>query len=72
MRFAGRQSQFHEWLESEIAHRGVRENAAVLAAVESLPSVAAEQVARAYVERYPDRRGVLDALRSAVVRDDQR
>ncbi len=49
-----------DWLAGETRLRGVRENAAVLAVLES--GARRQEVADAYRDRYPDRGDVLDQV----------
>lgn len=49
-----------DWLAGEIRVRGVRENAAVLAVLES--DQRRQEVADAYRDRYPDRGDMLDQI----------
>jgi hypothetical protein len=61
-----RNAPIDSWLPDEIRHRGVRENAAVLAALE-LPEHRVE-VAAAYRREHPDRVATLDALDAILTR----
>ena len=54
-----------QWLASEARLRGTRENAAVLAVLET-PGQQSEETARAYRQRHPDRAGVLNDLLAAL------
>ena len=49
-----------QWLASEVRQRGIRENAAVLAVLETPGH--REETARAYCDQHPDRTGVLNDL----------
>jgi hypothetical protein len=55
-----RREPIDQWLASEIRFRGVRENAAVLAALEV--SGEPDAIANAYRERYPQRSEQLDNI----------
>src|SRR5262249_23659827 len=59
-----RDASIDSWLFGEIRCRGVRENAAVLAALE-LPNNRVE-VAAAYLREHPDRPAVLGALEAVL------
>jgi hypothetical protein len=53
-----------QWLAGEVHHRGIRENAAVLTAME-IPDFRNE-TAQAYVLEYPGRRSVLEDMLAAL------
>jgi hypothetical protein len=53
-----------QWLTGEIHHRGIRENAAVLAVMD-IPDFRHE-AARAYALEHPDRRPVLEDMLAAL------
>jgi hypothetical protein len=55
-----RREPIDQWFESEIRFRGVRENAAVLVALEV--SGERDAIANTYRERYPQRSGQLDII----------
>lgn len=55
-----RRESIDQWLANEIRFRGVRENAAVLAALEAPGD--RDAIAYAYRERYPQRSEQLDSL----------
>lgn len=49
-----------QWLADEVRLRGIRENAAILAVMETPGQ--REEAARAYCQQHPDRTGVLNDL----------
>ena len=53
-----------QWLASEVRLRGTRENAAVLAVLETHGQ--RDEIARAYRQQHPDRIGVLNYLLAAL------
>ncbi len=55
-----RKEPLDQWLASEVRFRGIRENAATLAAMEA--SSDRDIIADAYRERYPQRADQLDAI----------
>jgi hypothetical protein len=54
------------WLDVEVGHSGLRENAAVLAAAERL-GADGEDLLSAYLARHPEREGAVDTARAVVL-----
>ncbi len=54
------------WLDREVAHSGVCENAAVLAAAERL-GTDGDDLLSAYLARHPEREGAVDTARAVVL-----